>query len=163
VKKRIKKNDEVEVQFTSMIDMVFLLLIFFMVSAKFVLPERAIPAFGMEKTEGIGGGFNPGVVPYRIHLLKDNDGTVLVKGGYRGPGAEITVRINDIDPRNLQDPFVEDLKQYLKDNLTESGAPEEGVEVTLQCDDNVRWEAMVRMMDVIREAKIPKIRFAEES
>jgi biopolymer transport protein ExbD len=150
-----KKVEEVEAQITAMIDMTFLLLIFFMATAKFVLPEGTIPAFGIEKAEGIGGGVSAAVEPYEIHIIK-SEGATQIKGKYRGVETEAT-GINQLEPIRAR------LTAYLNENLNESGAPLEGVEVTIQCGDDVKWEAMVRILDIIRETKIPKIRFIEQS
>lgn len=169
MKKRNKKNSEIEVQFTSMIDMVFLLLIFFMVTAKFVLPERSIPAFGMEKTEATFGGGGAGVEPFKIHLRKAQGVTVVV-GEYRGE-MMAPATVNDLGPGS---DLGQRLTAYLADNLNDSGKPLEGVEVVIECEDSVRWEAMIRVFDIIRGVKveasgakepatIEKIRFEEQT
>jgi len=156
MKKRYKKNDEIEVSLTSMIDMVFLLLIFFMVTAKFVLPEGTIPAFGIEQAAGVGGRVSAAVEPYEIHIVKTEAGTQ-IQGKYRGAETQ-AVGINDLGP------IRESLEAYYNDNLGEDKkTPLEGVEVTIQCGDDVKWEAMVRVLDIIRQTNIPKIRFVEQS
>ena len=154
---RRKKVEEVEAQITAMIDMTFLLLIFFMATAKFVFPEGTIPAFGMTESQGEGGG---GVPAFGLHIVKNVDGRTLVvmDDGY-------TTDINALDEiRNR-------LRVYYRTNVllnapkTAEGEPAlaEGTEVTVQCADDVRWEAVVRILDIVREEKIPNIRFKEQS
>ena len=50
-KRRARGDSSIELKLTPMIDVVFLLLIFFMVTTKFVAPERKIPAFAAKKRE----------------------------------------------------------------------------------------------------------------
>ena len=127
-----------------MIDVVFLLLIFFMVTAKFVSPERKIPAFGSEQEESTAIALVP---EYKLSVVEGVDGEVVVVGE-----GGVSARVDALEPiRN-------ELREYRDRNLVE-GELAEDAGVYIQCEDHIGWRAVVRVLDVIREVKIPNIRF----
>lgn len=156
-----KKVEEVEAQITAMIDMTFLLLIFFMSTAKFVLPEGAIPAFGLQ--EGGGGGSAASALPLNISIFKDVNGVTRMHtdAGEMATLAELNTPANPISAALTAYHKRNYLQTIRQPDGSEKEKFIEGTEVTIQCDDNVKWEAVVRVLDLARAAKIPDIRFKE--
>lgn len=143
-KRRNRNNDSIELQLTPMIDVVFLLLIFFMVTAKFAQPERQIPAFASEEAKGESLAL---VQEFALRIAKNPEGEVVVVGG-SGEGWRL----------NMLDHIRQELRDYHDRNLV-GGALAKDAGVSIQCGDDVKWEAVIRVLDIVREAEIPNIRF----
>ena len=142
-KRRARGDSSIELQLTPMIDVVFLLLIFFMVTAKFVAPERKIPAFAAKEREGAGIAL---VEEFELHIMKAEGGVVVA-----GPSREGY----SLDSLGL---VLKELRDYRDRNLA-GGALSPDAGVSIECEDDIRWGAVVKVLDVVREAEIPRIRF----
>jgi len=114
-----------------------------MVTAKFVLPERKIPAFASEDETRRGGAL---VGEYELHIVRDIEGNVMVASAdqerWRLESLELVLR---------------ELRAYHDRNLVD-GELAEDAGVAIQCQEDIEWEAVVKVLDVVREAEIPGIR-----
>lgn len=142
-RRRNRADSSIELQLTPMIDVVFLLLIFFMVTAKFVLPERKIPAFAAEDETRRGVAL---VDEYELHIVRDIEGNVMVASADRKGW-----RLESLEP------VLRELRDYHDRNLVD-GELAEDAGVAIQCQEDIEWEAVVKVLDVVREAEIPGIR-----
>jgi len=146
-RRRERSGTSIELRLTPMIDVVFLLLIFFMVTAKFIAPERKIPAFAAD--EEVGGGMAL-VEEYELHI---------VKGIERRPVVVSRRKVWEIDSLG---PLLGELRSYHDRNLV-GGKLSEDAGVSIECEGDIKWEAVVRVLEVVREAEIPSIRFKRRS
>ncbi len=142
-RRRNRADSSIELQLTPMIDVVFLLLIFFMVTAKFVLPECKIPAFASEDETRRGVAL---VDEYELRIVRDAEGNVVVAGADRKGW-----RLESLEP------VLRELRDYHDRNLVD-GELAGDAGVAIQCREDIEWEAVVKVLDVVREAEIPGIR-----
>ncbi|QDU87976.1 biopolymer transport protein ExbD [Pirellulimonas nuda] len=74
---KMQQQDELQLNLTSMIDVVFLLLIFFMVASKFVEAERSIDV----KLPRVDASSQPAQRDAPHHVVLDADGRMQLDGG----------------------------------------------------------------------------------
>jgi biopolymer transport protein ExbD len=136
-----RAGEEIELQMTPMIDIVFQLLIFFIMTFKIVLPE---------------GDFNI-KMPLKAPTAE----------GTPEPLPEIppvTIRITALPSGNVDellfgnrpmgkpgDPDFDDLRQQVKDMVGPDPGPSvlESTEVELDCDYNLNWEYVIKAMTAV--------------
>ena len=131
---RSKRRDEVNLDITPLIDVVFLLLIFFMVSTTFEHNSEiniTLPSSSKEVTEAKPDAVNVGL---------DSQGNVY---------------INDKALVNAQ---LETIKTALSDALVGLNEPP----VIISADSNATHQSVVRVMDAARQLGLVKITFATQ-
>lgn len=131
---RSERRDEVNLDITPLIDVVFLLLIFFMVSTTFEHNSEiniTLPSSSKEVTEA---------KPDAVNIGLDSQGNVY---------------INDKALVNAQ---LETIKTALSDALVGLNEPP----VIISADSNATHQSVVRVMDAARQLGLVKITFATQ-
>jgi len=133
----MKTLDKIELQMTPMIDVVFLLNIFFMVTFRIVLPE---------------GDFNirmPSAAAARTMDLSESLPTPLVMKA--GPAGELTdMRLGGRSFGNSPDAFLR-LHQQIRAMVNDAGGPGTAteLEIELDCDYDLNYEHVMRAITAI--------------
>ncbi|HIF51232.1 MAG TPA: biopolymer transporter ExbD [Thiotrichaceae bacterium] len=131
---RPRRRDEVDLDITPLIDVVFLLLIFFMVSTTFEQNYEiniTLPSSSKEATEAKPDAVNVGL---------DSDGNVY------------------INEKALVNAQIETIKGALSDALVGLNEPP----VIISADANASHQSVVRVMDAARQLGLVKITFATQ-
>ena len=131
---RSKRRDEVDLDITPLIDVVFLLLIFFMVSTTFEHNSEiniTLPSSSKEVTQAIPDAVNVGL------------------------DAQGNVYIND---KSLVNAQLETIKAALSDALVGLNEPP----IIISADSNATHQSVVRVMDAARQLGLVKITFATQ-
>ena len=166
-KSRAAPSEDVEMELTPMIDIVFNLLIFFMVATKFKSTEGFIKAF-LPKNRGQGSG-TPTVDlnEVRIKLLwydsggaptKDDEGFVVVK-----IGDDTFNRVGELESVTWpsKHPLWEDLHTKLKAfKAGYSGGGEEGLPVIIDARKQVPTLYVISVLNQVVRAGIQDVTFA---
>lgn len=132
-----------------MIDIIFLLLTFFVLTVRFRVPEQflpiTLPSAAMAREIGI-------VEPLVINILAD-EGNCVVQFGENASAGEVVVRSEEIDGdlANLYGEVV----AVLKSQKRHVGDPIEVV-----CSDDVKWDYLVKIYNVLYAMGINDITFA---
>lgn len=140
-RRKQRRPSTVEMQMTPMIDMVFLLLVFFMVSAKPVKPERDIP-MGL-----------PGQVPQEEAVDIPDEARVIIE-----PSGQVV-----LNEQNLDEPgstSLPELRAVLtRFRLSAENAKSEAL-VTLAPHDTVPHQRLVDVLNACAEAGIRGVTLA---
>jgi len=131
---RSERRDEVDLDITPLIDVVFLLLIFFMVSTTFEHNSEiniTLPSSSKEVTDAKPDAVNVGL------------------------DAQGNVYIND---KSLVNAQLETIKAALSDALVGLNEPP----VIISADSNATHQSVVRVMDAARQLGLVKITFATQ-
>lgn len=131
---RSERRDEVDLDITPLIDVVFLLLIFFMVSTTFEHNSEiniTLPSSSKEITEAKPDAVNVGL------------------------DAQGNVYIND---KSLVNAQLETIKAALSDALVGLNEPP----IIISADSNATHQSVVRVMDAARQLGLVKITFATQ-
>ena len=131
---RSERRDEVDLDITPLIDVVFLLLIFFMVSTTFEHNSEiniTLPSSSKEITEAKPDAVNVGL---------DAQGNVY------------------INEKSLVNAQLETIKRALSDALVGLNEPP----VIISADSNASHQSVVRVMDAARQLGLVKITFATQ-
>ena len=134
-----------ELNMTSMIDVVFLLLIFFMLNLNFPVKERTLQAVVPQSVAGGGAASDLSIV-----LNIENKGI---------PGGRPVIEIS-LQGTNLKDDFRKlssDLTKWMKD-LGNTDVP-----VVIQTGKTVPYWAFVQALNATREAGVKNIKFAAQA
>ena len=169
--RRKKNTEEVtsELDMTSMIDVVFLLLIFFMCATKFKQPEGELSTY-LPRDRGSSGG-KPTVDPgCRISVWKEGSEIV----AFRDADMRIPSRTTDnwgddleaaqAEFENYYELIGPDLS-YLRDQVRQRrdsyiGGSPDGLPVIIAVDDDVPTMYTVAIVDICKELEIKAISFA---
>ena len=116
-----RSKSKVELNVAPLIDIVFLLLVFFMLASTFIRPESINLA--IRAPSGVG---EQSEQPILVHI-----------------GANGTIRLNGLVLT------IQDLKQEL---LARSSLPQTNRTITVQTQDDVSVQFLVKVMDAINEA-----------
>ncbi len=128
----LKRQRDVEVNLTPLIDVVFLLLIFFMVSTTFVSEssiEISLPVSATADTKLDA--------PKNIELSLKRDGTVFIGGQSLGA----------LDPQKIESA------------LTAIAKKSESPVIVISADADVSHQAVISVMDAARKAKLFRVTF----
>jgi biopolymer transport protein ExbD len=138
---RKRHQTTVEMQMTPMIDMVFLLLVFFMVAAKPVIPERDIP-MGL-----------PGQVAQEEVVDIPDEARVIIE-----PGGQVVLNEQNLDsPASSSLPELRAVLERFR--LSAENAKSEAL-VTLAPHDTVPHQRLVDVLNACAEAGIKGITLA---
>jgi biopolymer transport protein ExbD len=148
-----REAEKIELQMVPMIDIVFQLLIFFIMSFKIVLPEGdfnvRMPSAAAERA-----AMPSETLPIAVALKAGADGglaDVRVDGRSLGTGAEAFAR----------------LRQYIRDHVESAGGAAAGQELELDSDYGLQYRYVIAAMDAVtgyiengqRQQLIEKIKF----
>ncbi len=129
--------DKIDLQMTPMIDVVFLLNIFFMVTFKIVLPE---------------GDFNirmPSAAAARAMEMSESIPTPLVMKA-NAEGKLVDMRLGGRSFGNAPDAFLK-LHQQIRGMVNDAGGPgtASDLEIELDCDYDLKYEHVMRAITAI--------------
>lgn len=127
-----RRKLSIGLRMTPMIDVIFLLLTFFVLTAKFREPEQLLPILmGSSKTSAVHA--EPEVLPIRITAMPGGCAVFV------GDGERTTVTADNPAAGLLT--LTERLRQYVK--IAGSGP------VELACEDAVSWDLVVKIYDIL--------------
>ncbi|MBN1816900.1 MAG: biopolymer transporter ExbD [Sedimentisphaerales bacterium] len=137
---------------TAMIDIIFLLLVFFVLTAKFRAPEQFLPIQLPTNNENLPR--LDVIEPLAICLFPASEGCRITIGA-EIPLAEILV---DIDPKAEQmEEFSQSLKAILGRQKRTASDP-----IEIRCDDQVLWDHLVKVYNLLYAMGVNDITFAME-
>ena len=135
------EDDELGINLTPLIDVVFLLLIFFMVSTTFSKESQLniqLPEASAARTEN---------QPNAVLIEISGDGAYAIKGP------------EDVDPKRLVDTETETLMRALK---LAADTGDKDLVTVIRADKRTPHEAVVRAMDASRRLGLLKITFSTQ-
>lgn len=134
MKLRSRRREDVELNITPLIDVVFLLLIFFMVSTTFEKQSEmkiTLPEASQEATE---------TIPDSVTVAVDKEGRVFV------------------NKKSLVNAQLITIREAIRDATHDMKAPT----VIIRADANATHQSVVRIMDAARQLGLIKITFATQ-
>ena len=152
--KRKKQNDDMELQMTAMIDVIFQLLIFFMCATKFKSLEGKFLSY-LPKDVGLESSVvvNPNLDEVRIRLIFDES-------------AQATM-LTQIQIKLTADRYFlenwEDLAQDMQARYDVHEANNVEIPFVIDPDPQVPLQAVVYALNACRKARIEDVRFAAKS
>lgn len=141
-KKRRVNDDEMELQLTSMIDVIFQLLIYFVITANFVIDEGTIKATMPGQSAPTDEIEEPDL-PYYIDLITADDGVTY------------SIRVD----HKLVNGGASELHGYLEE-LLRSNTIEPDTIIQIRPQNNVRWQHVVNVFNACTRADLEKVGFA---
>ena len=132
---------------TAMIDVVFLLLTFFVLTARFRAPEQFLPI--RLPAQQVGAERIGIIEPLRIHILGNESGCVIDIGGLE--------RVT-IDPEAIEEglaAFAEGLAKVADKQKRTASDP-----IEIVCDDQTKWDYLVKIYNVLYGMGAGEITFA---
>lgn len=145
---RKKNRDKTRggLRMTAMIDVIFLLLAFFVLTAKFRTPEQFLPA---ALSSANAAALSPGIVePLAITIRVEAGGCVIL--------------LSDTDPTHIDSAtpeaglavFADRLQAALQSQRRSAADP-----VEILCDDQVKWDHLVKVYNILYAMGITDITF----
>ncbi len=134
-----KAGEKIEPQMAPMIDVVFQLLIFFMLTLKIIEPEGAVNV-NMPSGEPTSSANDPLLTPIKVRLISNESGQLvelLFGGAPKGNGEAAYVALN------------KEIRDYV-DNLQASGAPMDDVEAEIDADPELHWNHTMKAISAVR-------------
>ena len=141
---------------TAMIDVVFLLLIFFMCATTFRVPEGSLRAF-LPRDQGARSSEPPHTKPCRV-LLAMRGKEVAVQVDFVAIHNDETYVTDFERAREVQAPDEEAIYQHIRQRQAASG--DGAVPVVIDFDRDVPVRYVVRMLDICHRAEVKDIAFA---
>ena len=131
-----KSGEKIEPQMAPMIDVVFQLLIFFMLTLKIIEPEGAVNV-NMPSGEPTAAANDPLLSPIRIRLISNESGQLV-----------------DLlfDGASQSDPFVDlnrEIRTYVE-NAQATGVPMDDVEAEIDADPELHWDYTMKAISAVR-------------
>lgn len=140
-------GEGMELQLTSMIDVIFQLLIYFIITANFMIDEGTIlaslPGNAAPPTEEPP----PDVVPIKINMLSSNDGVTYKLEIDEGMGVS-RKEVNNVS----------ELYAYFNDRVGSDMKADDPVQINPQND--VRWQHVVNVFNACVRAELESVGFA---
>lgn len=139
-RRRRRKNESISVEMSSLIDCVFLLLIFFLVTTMMKKLEKQIPVAVPDNTVMVADKADA----QREIIGVDDEGGYFRAQGREFDGRPKFVRVSDID-------------EYL-DGLAEKNLKEkDGINIRLYADANVEFQRVIDLLDKLQIKKLDKV------
>ena len=140
-KTRNRATEEVEMQMTPMIDVTFLLLIFFLCSIKFKLLDGKLAAY-LPRDEGVNSSvlLEPPLEKINIHLARKENSNL----GF-------TISVNETRMSGLEQLY-RTLKEYLH--------LDSGLKATCHPGENIEYGHVVKVVNECLRAKLEDITFS---
>ena len=143
-----RNNDDVEFSgMTSFVDVVFSLLIFFVVTARFIPPEMRLPMFLSEPGRSVFSEIDSSTL--RVRLASDENDGARVFFGEEGSYYVIDPEGGEIDGVRTM------LLNFRNQNLEGNGKVRENTKVIIDIDEHVVWQNVITIMDLAREQELP--------
>ena len=168
-RKKTKEEVKAELDMTSMIDVVFLLLIFFMCATKFRQPEGNLRTW-LPRDRGTSGGppqVNPGC---RITMVRDGQDIIAIGDQSQIPFVtsygtdDVSAAQADFETKHsLRGPDLRLLEQHIqlrKD--TYMGVSAKGLPVIIDFAKEVPAVYVANVVDICKKLKIEDIAFAQQ-
>ena len=140
-----RSTDDVEFGgMTSFVDVVFSLLIFFVVTARFVPPEMRLPLFLSEPGKSVFRDIDSSMLTVRL-ASDENDGARV----YVGDGSVYYVIDGELN--NIRGALI----NFRNVNIDANGKLNENTKVIIEIDEHVVWQNVITIMDLAREQELP--------
>lgn len=157
------KNHEEKMDLTPMIDVTFLLLIFFMLASKFKTEEGQILAY-LPKNRGQSSGSYKEVTEVRIYFQWCTPSGYGISNDKK-VGRPVMYLVNPgVSQKLLENgglPDYDQLASYIRqEKQAYSGSNEKGLPVIIDGHPYVPWKWLVKALDVAVEEQIQDITFA---
>lgn len=146
LRKKSRNRTRGGLRMTAMIDVIFLLLAFFVLTAKFRAPEQFLPAALSSANAAV---VSPGIVePLAITIRAEAGGCVIL--------------LSDTDPTHIDSAtpeaalavFADRLQAALQSQRRTTADP-----VEILCDDQVKWDHLVKVYNILYAMGITDITF----
>ncbi|MBN1126505.1 MAG: biopolymer transporter ExbD [Sedimentisphaerales bacterium] len=146
------KRPILALRMTPMIDVIFLLLVFFVLTAKFRTPEQFLPIQLPTENENLQR--LDVIEPLAVGLLPESEGCRITIGSETSL-AEIIV---DAEPKAEQlAEFAKSLTAILHQQKRTAADP-----IEIRCDDQVKWDHLVKVYNLLYTMGINDITFHME-
>ena len=136
---RRRRRNGVGLRMTAMIDVIFLLLTFFILTAKFRVPEQFL---GVVLAAANSSEQSFGVVEPLVINISESNGDCVVGIGIGGGGGSVLIEGQHIDAGLAA--FANELAGVLKSQKRTAGDP-----IEIECGDDVKWDYLVKIYDVL--------------
>jgi biopolymer transport protein ExbD len=143
-----RRNPAMGLRMTAMIDVVFLLLTFFVLTARFVQPESHLNVTLPKPAVGAAQPLSEG--PLSIQLKATDNGCEIILT----QADKVVLR-----PETINAGLAE-LSGWLPSVASSYNLADHGVE--LRCDNAVQWDYVVKIYDVLYQTGVTKITFVTE-
>ena len=142
------RSSHFSLRMTSMIDVIFLLLIFFVLTAKFRTPEQFLPVLMSASAQTVSTGL---VEPVLIDISSSPDGC-RIRFGSGDKFKSVQLSRVDIEPGLVS--FADGFSGIIKSQNRTSSDP-----VQIKCDDKVKWGMLTKIYNVLYGMGISDITF----
>lgn len=180
-----RSSDELKMNLTPMIDIIFQLLIFFVLTAKFIAFEGQLQAYlpkdrGLESTsptlaknvtlfltwdeagkvECMTTQYEMNGEAHQTYLFPPDPNVQKVAGGYVtetaiGTGPEQGKIVYQYAPPDFAE--IERYLEYRKKTYQETGAGSKGLPVEINPEDKVPWQMVVNIIDICKRLEITDV------
>ncbi|MFH1549288.1 MAG: biopolymer transporter ExbD [Planctomycetota bacterium] len=144
MKRRARDSDRVEFAMTSFVDVVFSLLIFFVVTARFVPPEMRVPVF-----LSASGRTTAESVPTRPFLMN------VYAEGEDGAIVYYANKDYNVRDKNKMEALEKELEEYRERNTDKDGNLLADARAIVAPGNSVIWEHVITVIDLAKTLKIP--------
>ena len=143
MKRRTRDSDRVEFAMTSFVDVVFSLLIFFVVTARFVPPEMRVPVFlsasGRVTAESVP------TRPFLMEVYAEGDGAIVSYAN----------KVYYVKDKSDMEALEKELEEYRERNTDEDGNLLADAKAIVAPGNSVVWEHVITVIDLAKTLKIP--------
>ncbi len=147
----LKRRNNISLRMAPMIDMIFLLLIFFLVTAKFRPQEDLLPIKLPAPSKSVSSVAAPLVEPLVIRLRDTNDSLIIEIGNSK------TLKIANDDIEKGLVTFSNDMLALYKAQKRTTADP-----VELDCDSDLSWSHLVKVYNILFGMGVTDITFPLE-
>ncbi len=144
MRRRARDSGRIEFGMTSFVDVVFSLLIFFVVTARFVPPEMRVPVF-----LSASGAATAERVPTRPFLME------VYAEGEDGAIVSCANRIYNVGDKSDMEALKKELGEYRKRNTDEDGKLLVDARTIVSPGNSVIWEHVITVIDLAKTLKMP--------
>jgi biopolymer transport protein ExbD len=146
LRKKNRSRTRGGLRMTAMIDVIFLLLAFFVLTARFRAPEQFLPAALVSADTAIQ---SPGIVePLAITIRTETGGCVILLND------TAPTHIDKANPQAALAVFADRLQAALQSQRRTTADP-----VEILCDDQVQWDHLIKIYNILYAMGISDITF----
>ncbi len=144
MKRRARDSDQIGFAMTSFVDVVFSLLIFFVVTARFVPPEMRVPVF--LSASGRATAENVPTRPFLMNVYAEGEDGAIVYYANK----DYNVR-----DKNKMEALEKELEEYRQRNTDKDGNLLADARAIVAPGNSVIWEHVITVIDLAKTLKIP--------
>ena len=147
---RSRQRKRLSLRMTPMIDVIFLLLTFFILTARFRTPEQFLPIMlPTAPTDGTERGI---IEPLAVRLISIENGFV-AEIGTAESAADITIKDSTLEQDLVE--FTRIFAKVLGEQKRIASDP-----IELQCDQTLKWDYLVKVYNILYAMGVSDITFS---